>query len=798
MKPVRALLVAAASALPMFAGQPGSPITKFQQLETLLPAPNSQRAASGAPGHAYWQNGADYDIDVTLDDARRHISGRATITYFNRSPDSLAYLWLQLDQNYQSHNADSAIVPNSRRGPNLERITYGALDRLLYKETYDGEMTVSAVTDAAGHPLPFTIVKTMMRVDLPAPLAPGASCVFKVEWNFPVNDMRRSQERTGYEFFEEDGHCSYTIAQWFPRLAPYTDYTGWQHKQFLGTGEFSLEFGNYTVRLTVPADHVVGATGVLQNPDEVLTSAQRERLKKAQGEFRQPVFIVTPDEAKAASRKGAMPKESKTWVFRAENVRDFAFATSRRFIWDAMAVEGFTHPPTPDRPGGVSDRMMRAPVMAMSLYSKEGMPLWDKYSTHAIAHTIQVYSRYSFAYPYPVAWSVLGGLGGGMEYPMICFNGPRPEADGTYTKRQKYGVIGVVIHEVGHNFFPMIVNSDERQWTWMDEGVNSFLQILAQEEWEADYPQRRNERELAEYMRRTDRVPIMSNSESIEDLGNNSYVQPAIALNLLREHVLGRELFDHAFRTYAQRWQFKRPTPADLFRTLEDASGVDLDWFWRGWFYSVDHVDVAIEEVKWLQLDSRDPAVEKPKDKAAKDALPRLTMRERNAALPKRVDRFPELRDFYNGFDEATVLPSEKKKYEALLEELKRERIDPGLLNTARNFYVIEFANVGGLVSPLVLKVDYTDGTSEELKIPAEIWRYDTEKCAKLLVTAKELKSVVFDPRQELVDCNVENNFWPRRAVKTKFQLYKEESQQNPMRELRDAAKDRPAAEAKK
>lgn len=798
MKSLRALVPAALSAVALFAGQPGSPVAKFQQLDTLLPTPSAQRAASGAPGAAYWQNSADYDIDVTLDDAQRRLSGRAAITYFNRSPDALSYLWLQLDQNYQAHNADSRAVPNTRRGPDVNRFTYGALDRLLYHETYDGAMNVRRVTDAAGQPLPHTIVKTMLRLDLPGPLAPGASVTFRIEWHFPINDMRRAQERTGYEFFAEDGHCTYTIAQWFPRLAPYTDYSGWQHKQFLGTGEFSLEFGNYTVRLTVPSDHVVGATGVLQNPEAVLTPVQRDRLAQAQRESARPVFIVTPDEAKAAAQKGAAPAGTKTWVFRAENVRDFAFASSRRFIWDAMAVEGVAAPPTSGRTGGDGEGAPRALVLAMSLYPKEGLPLWDRYSTHAIAHTLQVYSRYSFVYPYPVAWSVLGGLGGGMEYPMICFNGPRPEPDGTYTKRQKYGLIGVVIHEVGHNFFPMIVNSDERQWTFMDEGVNSFLQLLAQEEWEADYPQRRTSRELADYMRRTDRVPIMSNSESIADLGNNSYTQPAVALNILREHVLGRELFDHAFKTYAQRWMFKRPTPADFFRTMEDASGVDLDWFWRGWFYGVDHVDVSVDQVKWLQLDSRDPAVEKPRAKAEQDALPKTTTRERNAGLPKRVDRFPELRDFYDGFDETAVLPSEKKKYDALLEELQRARINPELLKTARNFYLIEFTNVGGLLTPLVLKLDYADGTAEEMKLPAEAWRFNTEKTAKLIVTTKELRAVTFDPRQELVDCDVENNFWPRRPVKTKFQLYKEEAQKNPMRELQPRTPEKPAAETKK
>ena len=797
VRPVRRLaarLAAASLALlpvlsPLRAAS-GAPVEKFQQLDQLLPSPTPQRNAAGAPGAAYWQNRADYDIAVELDDAQRRISGSATITYHNRSPDTLDYLWLQLDQNYQAHDADSRAVPNSRRGVVASRISYAAVDRMLAQETYDGAMRISGVTTAAGAPLAHTLVKTMLRVDLPAPLAPGASFAFKIAWAFPINDAKRLNERTGYEHFPADDNCVYTIAQWFPRLAAYTDYAGWMHKQFLGTGEFTLEFGDYRVRLTVPDDHIVGATGVLQNPDAVLTPAQRERLKQAQNETKKPVFIVTPDEARAAEKKKSTGK--KTWIFHADNVRDFAFASSRKFVWDAMAVAGHTHPPTPVRSGGISDRMARPPVMAMSLYPKEGMPLWDKYSTHAIAHTIEVYSRYTFQYPYPVAWSIHGPVGG-MEYPMICFNGPRPEADGTYPVRTKYALIGVVIHEVGHNYFPMIVNSDERQWTWMDEGLNSFVQYLAQEEWEKNYPHRRAERELVDYMRRTDRVPVMTNSESIADLGNNSYAQPTVALNVLREHVMGRELFDHAFKTYAQRWMFKRPAPADFFRTMEDASGIDLDWFWRGWFYGTDRVDVSIDSVKWLQLDSRDPAVEKPKAKAEKEALPVLATRTRNAALPKRVDRFPELKDFYDSYDEATVLPSDKKKYDALLAELKREKIDPALLKTERNFFLLEFSNVGGLLTPLILKLDYTDGTSEELKLPAEIWRFNTEKTAKLIMTKKELKAVTFDPRQELVDTDLENNHWPRQPVKTKFQLFKEDTPGNPMRELTQPADAKPA-----
>ncbi len=759
-----------------------TPVEKFQQLDQLLPTPNPQRNAAGAPGAAYWQNRADYDFAIELDDARRRISGSGTITYRNRSPDALAYLWLQLDQNYFAHDADSRTAANYRRSLDTNKLSYGALDRLLVQESYDGTLQLGAVTDAAGQPLAHTVVKTMLRIDLPAPLAPGADFAFKLTWSFPINDMKRLGERTGFEYFAKDDNCTYTIAQFFPRLAAYTDYAGWMHKQFLGTGEFTLEFGDYLVRLTTPDDHVVAATGVLQNPDEVLSPVQRERLKQAQNETKKTTFIVTPDEARAAELRKSTGR--KTWVFKADNVRDFAFASSRKFIWDAMAVAGATHPPTPVRAGGVQDRMARPPVMAMSLYPKEGLPLWDKYSTHAIAHTIEVYSRYTFAYPYPVAWSVLGGLRGGMEYPMICFNGPRPEDDGTYPERTKFGLIGVVIHEVGHNYFPMIVNSDERQWTWLDEGLNSFLQYLAQEEWQRDYPQRRTARELTDYMRRTDRVPVMTNSESIADLGFNSYAQPTVALNLLREQILGRELFDHAFKTFAQRWMFKRPTPADFFRTMEDASGVDLDWFWRGWFYGTDRVDVSIDQVKWLQLDSRDPAIENPRAKAEQDALPTLLLRERNAALPKRLDRFPELKDFYDDFDKASVLPSERKKYEGLLKELQAEQIDPALLKTARNFYLIEFSNLGGLLTPVVLKLDYADGSSEELRLPAEVWRHHTGKAAKLVLTPKELKAVTFDPRQELVDCDLENNFWPRRPVKTKFQLHKEEAEKNPLREL--------------
>ena len=763
------------------------PTDKFRQLEELLPTPNAQRTASGAPGHAYWQQRADYVIDATLDDTKQSLTGAATITYHNASPDALAYLWLQLDPNIFAHGSDNRVtsgIPRATPGANpLDKFPYASLEALLLQESYDSDLKISAVTDAAGTALPHTVVKTMMRIDLPAPLAPGAKTTFKVSWSYLINNAKLLSLRCGYEYFEKDKNYLYEIAQWFPRMAAYNDTMGWQHKQYLGRGEFTLEFGDYLVRLTVPSDHIVSATGVLQNPEQVLTATQRARLKTA-ATAPKPVFIVTPAEAKAAET--GKPTGTKTWIFKADNVRDFAFASSRKFIWDAM---GAPHHASPDP---------KQPVMAMSFYPNEAEPLWSKYSTHAIIHTLDIYSKHTFAYPYAVAQSINGPIGG-MEYPMICFNGPRPTEDGTYSRATKYALISVIIHEVGHNYFPMIVNSDERQWTWMDEGLNSFVQTLAEQQWEKDYPSRRAEaRDLVGYMTGDGQVPIMTNSESIAQLGPNAYGKPAVALNLLRETILGRELFDHAFKTYAQRWAFKRPYPADFFRTMEDASGVDLDWFWRGWFYTNDHVDLSLDAVRAYTLDTRDPAIEKPRAKQEKADRPRTPAQTRNATLPKRIDAYPELRDFYNDYDEATILPSDKKKYEELLKTLAKDKIRPDVLKTKRNFYLVEFSNVGGLVMPIILKIDYTDGSTEELRIPAEIWRIDNVKAAKLIMTQKEIKALQIDPHEEIGDADVENNFWPRRAIKSRFQLFKEPIDTSPMKELKDEAEKNEKAVEKK
>ena len=736
-----------------------NPSDKFRQLEEILPTPNEQRAASGAPGARYWQQRADYTIEVELDDANQRITGSETITYHNNSPDTLNYLWLQLDQNVFSKDSDTY---KTQTAPDFAQIPFRVLDNLVRRD-FDGGYKITAVRGANGAALPHTIVKTMMRVDLAQPLAPGQSTVFSVDWNYNINDQRRLGGRTGYEFFPKDGNYLYEIAHWFPRMAAYNDVSGWQHKQFLGAGEFTLEFGNYKVSITAPDDHIVASTGVLQNPAQVLTRTQRDRLEQAKT-ARQPVLIVTPDEARA--NESNKPRGKKTWIFNADNVRDFAFASSRKFIWDAQL-----HDVNGNR------------VMAMSFYPKEGNPLWGQYSTHAIMHTLNVYSRYTFTYPYPVAISVNGPVGG-MEYPMICFNGPRPEEDGTYSAGTKYGLISVIIHEVGHNFFPMIVNSDERQWTWMDEGLNTFLQYLSEQEWERNYPSRRGEpKEITEYMSSEAQVPIMTQSDSLLQFGNNAYGKPATALNILRETVMGRELFDYSFREYARRWKFKRPMPADFFRTMEDASGVDLDWFWRGWFYSTDHVDISIERVRLFTLDTHNPEVEKERARRERAEQPETLSQQRNQNIPKRVEQFPSLSDFYNTYDEFKVTEADRVEFQRYLATLTdKER---ALLQAGLNFYVVDLKNVGGLVMPVILKIDYVDGTTETLRIPAEIWRLNNTDVSKLIVTAKEVKAITLDPNLETADVDLENNSFPRRPVKSRFQLYKEQQNgRNPMQML--------------
>ena len=738
---------------------------KFRQLEEILPTPNEARAGSGAPGSGYWQQKVDYDIDVRLDDETQELFGSETITYKNNSKDKLSYLWLQLDANIHRADSDANLT---RTTSDLTRLGFRQMKTMLAKEVFDGGFNITRCEDASTKKeLKHTIVKTMMRVDLPTKLEPGQTFKFRIDWDYEINNARIISGRSGCEFFEKDGNYIYEVAQWFPRLCAYTDNTGWQHKQFLGRGEFTLEMGDYVVRITAPNDHIVGSTGVLLNSDQVLTETQKKRLEEA-ATAENPVFIVTPEEAE--ENESSEPKGNKTWIFKADRVRDFAFASSRKFIWDAM-----------------QHNMGDFPVMAMSYYPKEAEPLWSKYSTHAIIHTLEVYSKFTFDYPYPVAISVNGPIGG-MEYPMICFNGPRPQADGTYSARTKYGLISVIIHEVGHNYFPMIVNSDERQWTWMDEGLNTFLQYLAEQEWEEEYPSRRGEpNDIVSYMRSSNQVPIMTNSESILQFGPNGYAKPATALNVLRETILGRELFDFAFKEYAQRWKFKRPMPADFFRSMEDASGIDLDWFWRGWFYSTDHVDIAITGVRQLNVDTGDPEIEKGIRKELRDKEPETLSMQRNKELEKRTDEFPELKDFYNDFDPLDVTDADRKKYESFLESLDDDQRK--LLEDKRNFYLIDFKNVGGLVMPIIFDVEFEDGSKQRYHVPAEIWTRNSEEVTRMVITDKPIAKVVLDPVLETADVDLSNNYFPPRIVKSRFELFKQSRPKNEMQKAQAAEK---------
>jgi hypothetical protein len=748
---------------------------KFRQLDELLPTPGATRTASGAPGHAYWQQRADYKLRATLDEANRSISGAGTVTYHNNSPDTLSYLWVQLDQNMfrgDSDNRKISTIPSRQAwasGSSPETgVQFDAARFLFASRAFDGGINVANVKGPDGRALKYVINKTMMRIDLPQPMKPGSRFSFSMEWTFKVPEMKVLGRRMGYERFDkEDKNDLFEIAQWFPRMAAYYDMAGWQNKQYVGDGEFTLEFGDYDVQLTVPADHIVASTGVLQNADAVLTPVQRERLKQARTATK-PVVIVTQAEAEAAEK--ARSSASKTWHFKASNVRDFAFASSRKFIWDA---QGFKK--------GATD------VMAMSYYPKEGNPLWERYSTQAIIHTIDQYNKYSLDYPYPTAISVNGPVGG-MEYPMISFNGPRPAKDKktgelTYSKRTKYGLISVIIHEVGHNYFPMIVNSDERQWTWMDEGLNTFMEFLAEQAWEENYPDTRGEpRAIVAYMKSRNQVPIMTNSESVLQRGNNAYAKPATALNILRETVLGRELFDFAFREYAQRWKFKRPTPADFFRTMEDASGTDLDWFWRGWFYTTDAVDVSVDGISEYQVSSKDPEIEKAWKRAQKDAEPISISDQRNkGTLPRRVDAHPELKDFYNEHDDFTVTNKDRNKYNEAVEGL--EDWEKGLLKEGKHLYLVDFSNLGGLVTPLVLEIQLKSGKKYIERIPAEVWRYSPTKITKLIITDEPMVGLTQDPYLETADTDTSNNAWPRKAEPSRLELFKS-------REMDDMMKD--------
>jgi len=739
---------------------------KFRQLKQELATPNVYRTAAGTPGHEYYQQQADYEMNIELDDEKQRIYGDETITYYNNSPDPLPYLWIQLDQNVRAKDSDTKKVSTSSIG---DSISFNNLKRLM--NDFDGGFKLDYVQNIDGSELSHTINKTMMRIDLDKPLQPNEKFSFKIKWWYNINDRMQIGGRSGYEYFKKEDNYLYTIAQFFPRMAVYNDVEGWQNKQFLGRGEFTLPFGDYKVSITAPADHTIASTGVLQNPKDVLSKTQQERLEQAKT-AEQPIFITTQKEAMKIEK--AKSKAKKTWIYHAENVRDFGFASSRKFIWDAIGVK-------------FGDRT----VMAMSYYPKEGNPLWEMYSTKAVAHTLRSYSNTTFDYPYPVAISV-NAASIGMEYPMICFNYGRPEKDGTYTARHKYGVISVIIHEVGHNFFPMIVNSDERQWTWMDEGLNTFCQYLAEMEWDVDYPSRRGPAsKIVGYMKgnKNNITPIMTNSESIFQFGNNAYGKPTTALNILRETIMGRELFDFAFKQYAQTWMFKHPTPADFFRAMEDASGVDLDWFWRGWFYSTDHVDLGIKDVKWMQISSKNPSIEKPLQKKASDAKEDFAGDLVNEANRKNtvVEKDPSTKDFYNKFDPFEVTSLDRDAFEKYMDGLNSE--DKKMIKMNKNFYEIRFEAIGGLLMPIILEFTFTDGTTEKQYIPAEIWRFNATEVSKVFFFDKEVVSINLDPNLETADIDRGNNYWPPQNIPSRFSLFKESQskKQNTMQRMKKA-----------
>lgn len=722
---------------------------KFEQLGTMLPTPNSYRTASGAPGIDYWQQKADYKIDIILNDENQMLYGEENITYYNNSPDILRYLWVQLDQNVRSDQSNTPLVTPSTMPINISGKSLQSLTNTQTNsrgEKYNGGFKIEYVQDEFGNPLKNKIIQTMMRIELTEPLKTGEKFSFNIKWHYEINDRMKLGGRGGYEYFEKDKNYNYTIAQFFPRMAVYDDKEGWQNKQFLGRGEFALPFGDYELNITVPSDFIVGATGALQNPEEVLSKKELERLELARKTYDKPVMITTQDEA-IRKEKDPTRNKSKTWKFKASMVRDVAFAASRKYIWDAMAVKLENNEP-----------------LAMSYYSKEGNPLWEKESTIAVANTLKTYSKHTIEYPYPVAISV-HAASIGMEYPMICFNFGRPNDDGTYSDATKWRMISVIIHEVGHFFIPMIINSDERQWTWMDEGLNTFIQSLTQKEYYSDGPLRRGTAEsIVNYMKMPKDMlrPIMTNSEQIasREFGANAYAKPASALSVLRETIMGPELFDYAFKEYSRRWAFKHPDPADFFRTMEDASAIDLDWFWRGWFYSTDNVDVSVEKVKWFKMKNVDKPFEnkanfenreiKGKGKVASD--------DPKYAMPFQPTEFNFSKTNSNSYREFRNTVND--------EAIKLENAD-------KNFYEVTFKNIGGLVTPLIIEWTYDDNTKEIERIPAEIWRLNETEVSKVFVKNKVVKSIKLDPNKETADVNIMDNNFPRLEIKSDFDKFR-------------------------
>jgi hypothetical protein len=719
---------------------------QFEQLDYLLPTANEYRTASGAPGPKYWQQRADYDINASINEQENTLTASETITYFNNSPDVLTYLWLQLDENFHHPESDNNY---DRQSTMPEVMTNQQLLQMNPTEHLKGYgLNITALTDAVGKELPYKVNQTMMRIDLPIALKPGQKFVFKISWNYKIPDKLTRYGRGGFEYFAEDGNNLYSIAQWYPRLAVYSDFQGWQNMQFAGGSEFSVTFGNFKVNINVPEDHIVASTGECRNLSTVLSAAQLARWQQAQTAT-EPIEVVTLAEALENAKEKSTGR--KTWIFEAINVRDFAFNSSRRLVWDAMPID-----------------INGKKVMCMSFYGKEAYPIYRKYSTKAVAHTIKVYSKYTIPYPYPVAQSVEASIG--MEYPMLAMNYGRAEKDGTYSEATKYGAIGVIIHEVGHNFFPMIVNSDERQYWWMDEGLNTFCQFLTEQEFDNNYPSRRGPAHLiADYMKLPKDMlePIMTKGDNVANVGSNAYAKAATGLNILRETIMGRELFDFAFGEYAKRWAFKHPTPADLFRTLEDASAIDLDWFWRGWYFGTDPVDIALDQVKWFKLDAdKNKSSMKPQEFESISKL----RNKADSKISYYTDADTTLRDFYyyNRSADAKMVQENVEKNQ----DAQKDKENYGKWED-KNMYELSFSNQGGLVMPIIVEWTFKDGSKEVDKIPVTIWRLNEKKVSKLFMKNKEVASIKLDPMRETADINESNGMWPIKEMPSKFQLYK-------------------------
>ncbi len=556
------------------------------------PAPNETRGANGKPGAKYWQQRVDYVIRVGLDTTTHTVTGSERVTYRNNSPDALGYVWFQLDQNIDNPSVSEAMIgatslPKSI-SPRAAEFINARLDTKGYSITRVQLVSKNGQkTDAA-----YVLQGTQMKVPLSSPLATGGAQDIEIDWSYVMPESFASRNGRGAREKLKDG-WEYLAAQWFPRAAVYDDVVGWQNDQFYGQGEFYLNFGNYDVSITVPHNHIVQSTGVLhesgRGPDIHAARAPCEGVHLASNRF-----TSSPRTKRTRRPRAQLVQQPFTWRFKAENVRDFAWASSAGFIWDAA---GFRYSPT------------AKPIEMHSLYPREALGVWDSLSTKAIAQTMRTYGRLAFEYPYPKA-SNIHGIVGGMEYPMIAFCGARPpaNANAAVLKSVGYGLVAVTIHEVGHNWFPMIVASDERKWTWMDEGLNSYLEGMASVEFDLSWPKARLPMVAANivgYMKNTDQVPLMTESDLIHrGFGPNGYTKPASGLFILREQVLGPQFFDAAFREYSAAWMFKHPQPADFFRSMMQASGDNLNWFWRGWFYSTHANDQSLGTVESQSADS--------------------------------------------------------------------------------------------------------------------------------------------------------------------------------------------------